>query len=149
MKVVFTDFLTVLPIWKQYLWPKRIEPIRSRSTMLFKAGMDVKAFSAEVFFVKLEKNQKIVGVCSGQRTQDQEFRSRGLWVAKEFRRQGLASQLFVFVEQEAKKRGANHLWTLARHSAKEFYLAMNMKDCGKTYEFEYGPHFWMSKNLNS
>ena len=147
MEVTFTDFSSVFSVWRQYLWPKRLEPIASRSSLLFKKGHDLNYLSAEVFFVKLEREGKIIGVCSGQKTQELEFRSRGLWVAKEFRRQGLASRLFLFVEEEAKKRGAKHLWTLARHSAKEFYQAMQMKDCGKTQQFEYGPHFWMSKKL--
>ena len=145
--ISITDFKTVFPLWKTYLWPERIEPIEARSALLFKEGIDSNYKSAEVFFMKFEANKQIIGVCSGQRTRSQEFRSRGLWVSKEFRRQNIGSKLFFSVEKEAKKRGCQHLWTLARHSSKGFYLSVGMKDFGKTGKFEYGPHFWMSKKL--
>ena len=145
--VLKSHFEKVSIIWKIYLWPERIEPIEETSALLFKEGIDLKYRSAEVFFVKIEFNKRIIGVCSGQRTGTQEFRSRGLWVCKSFRRKGLGSKLFYSVEEEAKKRGCSHLWTLARHSSQQFYCSMGMKNCGETSQFEYGPHFWMSKTL--
>ena len=142
-----TDFLTVLPIWRDYLWPERMEPIEKTSALLFKKGIDLNYNSAEVFFIKMEISGKIIGVCSGQKTQTREFRSRGLWVSENFRKRGLGSKLFFSVQKEARKRGCCHLWTLARHSSKKFYLSMKMRDCGQTDQFEYGPHFWMSKSF--
>ena len=141
------DFKTIFPIWKNCLWPQRIEPIEATSALLFKEGIDSDYRSAEVFFVKVELDKQIIGVCSGQRTGSHKFRSRGLWVSEKFRRQGIGSKLFVSVEKESKRRGCSRLWTLARHSSKSFYLSMKMKDFGETYKFEYGPHFWMSKTL--
>ena len=145
--ILKSDFETVFSIWKDCLWPERVEPIEKTSALLFKKGIDLNYKSAEVFFVKAEMNGKIIGVCSGQRTGPQEFRSRGLWVSKDFRGRGIGSKLFFAVEKEAQKRGCFSLWTLARHSSKKFYLSVGMKDFGKTYKFEYGPHFWMSKSL--
>ena len=143
-----TDFSTAGAVWKSRLWPKRVEPIEARSALLFKKGFDLNYQSAEVFFVKAAADQQIVGVCSGQRTGPKEFRSRGLWVAENYRKKGIGGALFRFVEEEAKRRGGLHLWTLARYSSKEFYLSMGMKSAGKTGKFEYGPHFYMSKKLN-
>ena len=145
--VLKSDFSTVSVIWRDYLWPKRIEPIEETSALLFKEGIDMEYKSSEVFFVKMELNKEIVGVCSGQRTGSQEFRSRGLWVSEDLRRKGIGSKLFLSVETEAKARGCSHLWTLARYFSQQFYYSMGMKNCGKTYKFEYGPHFWMSKTL--
>ena len=144
-----SNFATVLTIWKNYLWPERIEPIEKTSALLFRSGIDLKYKSSETVFFKIEVNKKIIGVCSGQQTGDtKDFRSRGLWVSENFRRKGVATKLFSCVEEEAKKRGCSRLWTLARHSSKKFYDSMGMKVCEKTYKFEYGPHFWMSKLLN-
>ena len=143
-----TDFPTALSVWKSRLWPKRVEPIEATSALLFKKGVDLNYQSAEVFFIKAEVDQQIVGVCSGQRTGPKEFRSRGLFVAESFRKRGIGSALFRLVEKEAKQRNGSHLWTLARYSSKKFYLAMQMKTAGRTDKFEYGPHFWMSKKLN-
>ena len=142
-----SNFATVFPIWRNYLWPNRTEPIEETSALLFKEGIDMHYRSSEVFFVKIEQNNKIIGVCSGQKTGEREFRSRGLWVAQTFRRKGLGLKLFFAVEETAKKRDCLHLWTLARYTSKPFYISMGMKDCGKTEQFEYGPHFWMSKHL--
>ena len=75
--VLKSDFSTVSVIWKDYLWPKRIEPIEETSALLFKEGIDLEYRSSEVFFVKMELSKKIIGVCSGQRTGSQEFCSRG------------------------------------------------------------------------
>lgn len=147
--ILKTDFETVFPFWRKCLWPNRIEPIEPTSALLFKDGIDRNYQSAEVFFVKAEVGGEIIGVCSGQRTGLKEFRSRGLWVSKNYRSRGIGSKLFLEVEREAQKRGCLNLWTLARHSSKDFYLKMGMKNYGKTNDFEYGPHFWMSKKIKN
>ena len=145
--ILKSDFKTVFVIWRNYLWPERVEPIEETSALLFKEGIDLNYRSSEVFFVKAERKGKIIGVCSGQRTGPREFRSRGLWVSGNFRGQGIGTKLFFAVEKETQKRGCFSLWTLARYSSKKFYQTVGMKDSGKTYKFEYGPHFWMSKAL--
>ena len=145
--ILKSDFKTIFVIWRNYLWPERVEPIEKTSALLFKKGIDLKYKTAEVFFVKAEMEGKIIGVCSGQRTGAKEFRSRGLWVSKDFRKKGIGSKLFFAVEREAQKRGCFNLWTLSRYTSKKFYQSVGMKDFGKTYKFEYGPHFWMFKSL--
>ena len=142
------SFQEVLPIWRDELWPKRITAIEKTNPLLFKKGWNLQHQSTEVFFMKVEKNKKIIAVCSMQKTADQEFRSRGLWVSEEFRKQGIGSKLFQALEKEALSRGCSRLWTLARHSSLIFYTKMGMKDCGKTYDFEYGPHYWMLKIMS-
>ena len=146
-KVSKSNFSEVYTIWRDHLWPERIEPIEETSALLFREGIDMSYRSSEVFFVKIELDSQIIGVCSGQRTGAQEFRSRGLWVSETFRKRGLGSKLFYEVEDESKRRGGIHLWTLAREESKGFYESMGMRDCEKTDKFEYGPHFWMSKYL--
>ena len=146
-EILKSNFSEVYTIWRNNLWPKRVEPIEETSALLFRKGIDMGYRSSEVFFVKIESNDRIIGVCSGQRTGVQEFRSRGLWVLEAFRKKGLGSKLFYGVEKESKKRGGVHLWTLAREESKGFYESMGMRECEKTDKFEYGPHFWMSKHL--
>ena len=142
-----SDFKDIFPIWRNRLWPERIEPIKKTSALLFKEGIDMNYKSSEVFFIKAEVNKQIIGVCSGQRTGSKEFRSRGLWVSEDFRKKRIGSGLFFAVEKETKKRNCSYLWTLARHSSEKFYRSVGMKNCGKTDKFEYGPHFWMNKSL--
>lgn len=142
-----TDFKTVFPFWRDYLWPLRKEPIEPTSALLFKKGINMDYQSVEVFFRKVEMKDCIIGVCSGQRTGQKEFRIRGLWVSPRFRRKQIGTKLFQTVEKEALKRGGSLLWTLARHSSKQFYLSVKMKDASMTNQFEYGPHFWMLKSL--
>ena len=142
-----SNFKEVSFIWRNYLWPERIEPIEETSALLFKEGIDMSYRSSEVFFIKTEVNGQIVGVCSGQRTGSREFRSRGLWVREDFRKKRIGSKLFFSVEKESQKRGCVSLWTLARHSSEKFYRSVGMKNFGKTDKFEYGPHFWMFKNF--
>lgn len=142
-----TDFKTVFRFWRNCLWPHRREPIEPTSALLFKKGIDMDYQSAEVFFKKIELKGLIVGVCSGQRTSFKEFRSRGLWVSPRFRRKKIGTKLFQSIEKEAQKRDGSRLWTLARYSSKHFYLSMEMKESGRTSEFEYGPHFWMFKRI--
>ncbi len=142
-----TDFSIVFPIWRNNLWPERESPIEATSALLFKGGIDMSYKSHEAFFLKMEKEGQTVGVVSGQRTRPHEFRFRGLYCFKNFRRQGLGSRLFFEVEKEAKKRGGSSLWGLCRHSKKAFYLSVGMKDCGITKQFEYGPHLYMFKKI--
>ena len=142
-----SDFKTIYPIWRNYLWPERVEPIKATSALLFKEGIDMNHRSKEVFFIKMEVAGKVIGACSGQRTGPGEFRSRGLWVSEDFRKKGIGSKLFFEVEREAQKRGCSNLWTLSRHSSEGFYCSVGMKNLGKTDKFEYGPHFWMYKAL--
>lgn len=147
--ILKSDFETVSVIWKNHLWPERIEPIEATSALLFKEGIDLNYKSSKAFFIKAEANQKIIGVCSGHQTGSQEFRARGLWVSENFRRKGIGSKLFISIEKEAQRREGSRLWTLARHSSIKFYHSVGMKNFGKTYKFEYGPHFWMTKTLSS
>lgn len=107
------DENTILPYWR-LLWPDR-DQIPLMSSMLYKGGYNVSIYSKykpTYFGFSIDGN--IVGVNSGHRTNDTEFRSRGLFVLPQFRNKGIAVKLLHATIEQAKKEDCNTVWSVPR-----------------------------------
>ena len=72
-------------------------------------------------FIGYYIDSKIIGVLNGYKTSPHFFRTRGLWVADDYRRLGIATKLMRNVEEFAFECGCKELWTIPRKSAINFY----------------------------
>lgn len=144
-----SSFEEVLPIWQDKLWPGRLAAIEPTSAIKLLGGYNLEYLRHTAFFWRLEKNNTILGVISGFLTEPKYFRIRGIWVDENTRCQGLGSLLFEAVQQKATALNCHTLWSMPRASAKGFYSKMGMTSIGSANEFEFGPHNWMVKPLNS
>tara|TARA_B000000557_G_C20469493_1_gene314800 strand:+ start:83 stop:523 length:441 start_codon:yes stop_codon:yes gene_type:complete len=76
------------------------------------------------------------------------FQLRGLFVDKEFQKNGIGKTIVNFVENRLRDSGVNYLWMNARESAVLFYLKLNYSNSKISYIInEIGLHYLMYKKL--
>ncbi len=169
------QFEDVLPIWQAKLWPGRISKIESNSAMKWLGGIDLELMQAPASFwrIRLAENQfdktepPVIAVLSGHFggliSSDNEnidskklvrgFRTRGLFVAPEFRGMGAASAIMNAAFIEAKRSGCEVVWTFPRKTAMPAYEKMGFKMVGSWVgendpgAGEFGPNCFAIKHL--
>ena len=144
------EFDIILPIWDNYLWPRRKSPIKPMSSMTYDGGYDMSIYEkySPSFFAVYENNT-IIGVNSCHRTQSAQSRSRGIWVDPKYRNQGVAGLLFDAVDDIARKENCTEIWSLPRKSALSAYERYGYV---RTSDFisegvEFGPNCYVCKLL--
>lgn len=140
----------ILPIWKHQLWADRITPIPVVSAMLLNGGYDGSIQDAIPYFWAMYDDNRVVGVNSGHIAGDYAFRSRGLWVHEQYRRIGIAQQLFQSLAIHARTIGCTSMWSYPRHAAlttyEKFGFTVTSPPVIETNNI-YSPHFYVSINL--
>ncbi len=93
---------------------------------------------------------ELVGVNSGHRTTDAQYRSRGIWVDPSYRKHGVAQILFTMTEHQAILEECNMIWSIPRKSALPAYTKFGFKTVGDYFDegMEFGPNIYVSKDLN-
>lgn len=136
------SFEQILPIWSEKLWPGRASPIETHSAMTWPfEGLvdeyDMNIFSYPATYVAaFTDNGSLVAVNSGHKTSDLHYRSRGLWVDPEYRRQHIAQTLFTLLENQAMCEHCDMMWSLPRKSALSAYQYFGFHTVGDWLETE-------------
>ena len=104
MKIERLNFKTVESIWSTKLWPNRTSAIETHSAMTWPfegnpESIDMNIFNYPATFWGAYLDNKLVGVNSGHKTTDEQYRSRGIWVDPEYRKRGVAQMLFLLTAQ--------------------------------------------------
>jgi GNAT superfamily N-acetyltransferase len=129
----------IFEIWSYYLWADRKSPIEPISAMLYKSGYDLKNFQYSPTFFAYYVDNKIAGVNSGHRCDDGSYRSRGLYVFSEYRKQGLGTQLLLATIEQGKLEECSFVWSYPRitswgtYERAGFYLTSDWAD-GEVYQ---------------
>ena len=154
MKVFESTFEEVYPIWKNELWPGRISKIESMSSLywqlpnaIIKDKTIFDKYSPTFWTIKDE--DKIVGVNSGFRTGEKVYRSRGLYVDKEYRNKGLSQILLRQAILQGKKEECYWIWSMPRKRALSSYQRIGFKKRGKWLEegVEFGPNCLATRQI--
>ncbi len=131
------EFKDVLPIWERELWPARKSAIETNSAMKWLGGIDMELMKATPTFWRVSYSQDstgIVGVLSGHFggivDGKRSFRTRGLCVAEEARRSGVAGSLMAAARDQAKRETCESVWTFPRASSMPFYESMGFRVVG-------------------
>lgn len=138
-KIKEITFDEILPFWK-ILWGHIDFDITPKHQRLLLKGYDESILTnynwKPTFFGFIEDNE-IVGVNSGFKTSDLQYRSRGLYVIPEFRMKGIATQLLQSTYNQAGKEGCKILWSYPRYEAIHVYLKFGFQkvSCFETNEF--------------
>ena len=119
--IVEIDFDTILPIWRDYLWPKRESPIEPTSAMNFMGGYDLKNMCSLPTFFAYMIDGEIAGVNSGHMCKDNDYRSRGLYVFEKFRGKGIGAELLKATIERAKEEGAALCWSYPKDTSWNTY----------------------------
>jgi GNAT superfamily N-acetyltransferase len=144
-----SDFETVLPFWRDKLWPGRKTPINSVSSMAYLGGYNMDIYQYKPVFFVAQHCEKIVGVISGFETAPGWFRSRGVWVDPHVTGRGYGRALMQALEKAALDRRCTNLWTIPRQSAMPYYERMGFKRTSDWFDegVEYGPNAYALKTL--
>ena len=115
-------------IWKTYLWPHRLSAIQSSSAMSFLEGYDMANMQSTPTFFGYIINDFIIGVNSGHACPNQNnYRSRGLWVDPDHRGRGIAQQLLTATINQGLTEGYNQIWSYPRLSSWPTYQAVGFE----------------------
>lgn len=114
-------------IWKNRLWPERQSEITPNSAMVFLGGHDRDNMDYQPTFWGRVRNGMIIGVNSGHRCSDGSYRSRGLWVAPEYRCNGLGKILLNAVISQAQTEGATYCWSVPRRQSWPAYASVGFR----------------------
>lgn len=134
------EFETILPIWRDHLWPGRKSQIEPVSAINSEGLINLTIQGYKPHFFGIYENHELIGVNSCHRTSLKEMRSRGLWVHPQHRHRGVGSRLLLQVFAQAKEDKASRIWTMARQSSAEFYLRLGFSAYKETSQYEFGPH---------
>ena len=112
-------------IWTTHLWPNRSSPIEPVSAMCFLNGHNMANMVSIPTFYGYIVNDKIVGVNSGHACPDQNnYRSRGLWVDPNYRGRGIGQQLLTATINQGLQEGYDQIWSYPRRSSWPTYRAV-------------------------
>lgn len=117
------DYTNILSIWKKYLWPNRESYIESTSAMVYLNGYDLNNMSFKPSFFGYYINDNLVGVNSGHKCYDMSYRSRGLYVFPEFRKQGIGTKLLLETIDQGKKENCEFVWSYPKQTSWKTYQA--------------------------
>lgn len=117
--IEFIDEQTITKFWQQ-LWPDH--NIRSMSSMLYQKGHDTSIYNRyKPTFIGFTLDGNVVGVNSGHRTSQYDYRSRGLYVLPEFRKLGIAQHLLRATIEQADIEDCYIVWSLPRQESLPTY----------------------------
>lgn len=134
-------FEYIYPIWKEKLWPDRQSTIETHSAMTWPFSWPDSKINMEIFnypatFWGVFDGDKLVGVNSGHRTSEVEYRSRGIWVDPEYRMHGISQQLFTMTEHQAVLEGCEMIWSIPRKTALKAYTRFGFQTVGDYFGTE-------------
>lgn len=114
---IFISFDEIYQIWNNYLWTNRESAIETHSAMNFLGGYDMKNMISIPTFFAYKLDNKIVGVNSGHMCHDNSYRSRGLFVFPEYRKQGIGKILLLATIDKGRDECANYIWSYPKRSS--------------------------------
>ncbi len=125
----------IQPVWRYKLWPDRDSPIETHSTMTWpfdndQDSYDMMVFDYPSFFIGAFADNNLIGVNSCHRSKQNHFRSRGLWVDPDHRKNGIAQMLFAETERLAKDEGCSMIWSMPRKTALPAYQRFGFNTVG-------------------
>ena len=78
----------------------------------------------------------LVGVNSGHRSSEVEYRSRGIWVDPSYRKTGVAQMLFEMTQHQARIEQCEMIWSIPRKTALKAYTKFGFQTVGDYFGTE-------------
>jgi len=118
----------IYPIWADNLWPIRSSPIEPVSAMCLLSGYDISNMQSIPTFFGYVLDNNIIAVNSGHACPNQNnYRSRGLWVDPNYRGKGIARKLLTATIVQGHREGYTQIWSYPRQSSWPTYQAVGFK----------------------
>ena len=141
MKAGKISFEQILSVWTNELWPDRKSAIETHSAMTWpyswpEKEIDMEIFNYDATFFGVFSKQKLIGVNSGHRSSEVEYRSRGIWVDPAFRKTGVSQLLFDMTQDQAMSEGCEMIWSIPRKTALPAYTKFGFMTVGDYFGTE-------------
>ena len=104
-------------------------------------------YDIEVSFFGAYINDKLVGVNSGFCPCEFQYRSRGLYVLPEYRRQGIATKLLDATEEQGRKEGRFIIWSVPRKEALSTYKKYGFLQLSNFFKGTWGENCFVMKSI--
>lgn len=140
----------IYPIWRDKLWPGRETEIKPTNGIVLLGGFDKGIEkNTPTFFGVFVDDGELVGVNSGFKTSATEYRSRGLYVEPEYRRQGIAQLLLYAAQEQAILEGCELMWSMPRYTALVAYQKFGFTKESNFFDekVEFGPNCFAVKRI--
>lgn len=136
--IITIPFEEIYSIWNTQLWPTRESTIETHSAMNFLGGYDIKNMISNPTFFAYKLDNKIVGVNSGHLCHDNSYRSRGLFVFPEYRKQGIGKMLLLATINKGRDECADYVWSYPKQSSWKTYesAGFNLASSWETSELD-------------
>ena len=152
------SFEEIKEIWERELWPNKKNGVAKANEWTWywlqtELGKDKQmAKDAEPTFAGIRSNKKIVAVNSCYYSNSKGvfdyWRSRGLWVHPDFRRQKYSTVILTWCLEHAKLKGGHWMWTVPRQSAMPAYQNVGFIQQSDWFDDgQFGPNCIASKYL--
>lgn len=115
--IITIPFEEIYSVWNSQLWPTRESAIETHSAMNFLGGYDMKNMISNPTFFAYKLDNKIVGINSGHLCHDNSYRSRGLFVFPEYRKQGIGKILLLATIDKGRDECADYVWSYPKQSS--------------------------------
>lgn len=123
-------------IWVHYLWKGR-KDIKTMSSMASATEIDMEIYNKYFpYFFGAYVDRKLVGVNSGHKTSETNFRSRGLYVLEEFRGSKVSTGILQHTVDTARDLGCTMCWTMPREKALPAYEKVGFVKIGEWFPTE-------------
>tara|TARA_B100000686_G_scaffold336699_1_gene406900 strand:+ start:1822 stop:2886 length:1065 start_codon:yes stop_codon:yes gene_type:complete len=134
------------------LWPGRItNPTNPWDLTENYSIQEQGAILGDPTFFGVYDGDKLIGVNSGYKTSDINYRSRGLWVHKPYRRRKVSSLLLYNTIKKAEQEGATTIWTCPKEESVKAYESSGFNIVSKKLGpplFQWGVNYIAIKSLN-
>lgn len=149
MKIIDLTWDLIYPIWRDRLWPNRVSPIEPASAIKYLGGIDMDNTLHQPCLFGMEVDDTIVGVNSVIECADGGYRSRGLWVNPDYRKQQIAKKLLEHAIDIARSNSAYYIWSMPRQSAWPAYRSAGFIQSSDWFDkdVEFGPNCFVRKDL--
>jgi citrate lyase synthetase len=138
------SFEEIKQIWLTELWPGRQSKLGPVSRIDIDGEINMTMTVDPPIFVGIKSENQLVAVASGHPT-GQFYRLRGLWVAPNYRQKHFATRLFNHLQQRSFQTHATTTWMMARARNLEIYKKMGFVVLKEISQYEFGPHFIMTR----
>lgn len=121
------SYTEILHIWQHYLWTDRKSAIEPNSAMCFLGGYSMYNMTTKPTFFAYLFDDEIAGVNSGHMCENNQYRSRGLFVFDNYRNNGIGCKLLKATIEQGKIEGATMCWSYPRDTSWKTYASAGFK----------------------
>lgn len=150
MKIEVVDFETVRTSWVNNLWLGRTD-VKPMSSMVYNNpgvhDMTIYTKYNPTFWAMFDQGN-VIAVNSGFRTEDDLYRSRGIWVHPSHRGYGISREFFEVLQNQAEIEDCEAIWSYPKRDAIKAYEAAGFQRTSQWFDNnDYGVNCYVLKDI--